>query len=165
MNDGLKRGAVIAAIGVVGLLGIAAVTSGPNAGATPITSAAVAPSRAQSAELTAKSTVETTASPTQPGATDKELRQQIVDMLQERMGLSAKEADQQADTMVQHMREVHGNEAGQVAAACGDGDALQQGGQSSYEDMMGGGTGSMMGSSTGSVMGGSVGSMMGNDSL
>jgi hypothetical protein len=141
----MKKTQTILALGLiaVGALGFVGLRSLGTAGATlPAVSQAVAAlAPAPVAATTARAT-----------PVDPALKDEVRDMLQQRMGLSAAEADRLAGSMAEHMQAVHGDQAGAMAGACGaqaDGQSTAaapgQPGASSWGGMMGGaGTGSGM---------------------
>lgn len=150
-----KTTRVIAALGLiaVGVLGLAGLQAfGAPSPTLPTVPVAVA----------APVAVDNTQAPVAADNTqtvDPALEGKVRDMLQERMGLSATEADKLAKSMAEHMQAVHGDQADQMVNACAnqaDGSG-NTGDSNSFGGMMGGSAGSgMMGGANGGGFGGGM---------
>lgn len=133
------------AVGASGLFGLRALAS-PGASLPPLTSAVAAP-----ASTVATSAVATVATK----GLDSALKDQMRQMLKERMGLTGPEADKLVDSMAEHMQAIHGDQAAaildQCAAQSDTGSIGGTGGTRGSTDWSG-----MMGGSSGGMMGGGI---------
>lgn len=139
---------LLIAVGVTGLVGARAFA--PAAVSPRATSAIAAEGNSIPVAIGQSGDVARTADETSPG-----LQSRIRDMV-ERMGITGADADKLVQQMTEHMRDVHGDQAGDIAARCGGSDGADGTG---YQGMMGGSAsgGGMMGGSAsgGGMMGGS----------
>lgn len=111
------------AVGASGLFGLRALGA-PGPSVPPLTSAVAAPAVATVANQ----------------AVDPALKDQMREMLKDRMGLTGPEADKLIDGMAEHMQAIHGDQAGAMLDQC-----EAQSGTGPAGGMMGGAAGGMMG--------------------
>jgi hypothetical protein len=94
---------------------------------------------------------------------DPDFKDQMREMLKERMGLTGPEADKLVDSMAEHMQAVHGDQADAMLGQCaaqGDTGSTRgtrgAPGSTDWSGMMGGSGRGMMRGSTGGMMGGRI---------